>query len=68
MVISTVYDIGQQVYLKTDIDQSKYMILHIMIESGHLVKYFLVSGRYGEWHYEMEISGEINLELMVKNI
>jgi hypothetical protein len=55
MIIKTKYDIGDIVYLKTDISQKERMITMIGITPGNNV-YTLSCGDDSSDHYEIEIT------------
>lgn len=59
MLIESKYEIGQEVYLKTDTEQRKRIITGICIRPGS-VQYDLTCGNSGSWHYEFEISQEVD--------
>lgn len=60
MMIETKYDLQQIVYLKTDPDQNKRMVIGISIKP-HGVLYELGLGSHSSYHYEIEISEEANI-------
>ena len=51
------FDIGDIVYLKTDVDNLPYLVIGIMIRQ-HGVVYQLSQGAYVSNHYGFEISKE----------
>ena len=51
------FDIGDIVYLKTDVDNLPYLVIGIMIRQ-HGVIYQLSQGSYVSNHYGFEISKE----------
>jgi len=57
MTINNRFSIGDFVYLKTDTDQLKRIIVGIKITPGSLV-YFLEQGLDSSEHYEFELSEE----------
>lgn len=59
MVVDNKYNIGQTVYLKTDLEQSPRMITKIVIIPNSLF-YVLNDGITMSEHYEVEISEEKN--------
>lgn len=65
MRIDTKYDIGEHVYLKTDIDQKQRMIVEINIKPLGLV-YRLMCGVEGIWHYDIEFTKEKNVLMSVQ--
>lgn len=57
MVIDNEFQLGQTVYLKTDMEQLPRMVTLIQVNPlGHL--YYLSCGPISSWHYEIEISAE----------
>jgi len=55
MIIKTKYDIGDIVYLKTDINQKERMITMVSVTPGSHV-YTLSCGDDSSDHYEIEIT------------
>ena len=55
IIIDNKFEIGQIVYLKTDIDQYPRMITRLSIAPG-LITYCLALGSIESWHYDNEIS------------
>jgi hypothetical protein len=60
MNITTKYEPKQYVYLVHDTDQQKRMITEIRIITPKLHQYLLVCGCEESWHYEYELSSEID--------
>lgn len=58
MIINTTYDIGEEVYLTTDNDSYKRLIVSIIIKHGGTIEYLLAQGSYSSWHFENEITRE----------
>lgn len=50
-----IFELGQIVYVKTDIDQHKRMVTAISIR-GNGVTYELTCGTITSWHYDFEIN------------
>lgn len=63
MIIDNKYNIGDEVYLKTDIDQHKRLIIGIWITSVSSIIYELAQGVEKSWHTEQEITKEKTLVL-----
>ncbi len=61
MTINNKYAIGQIVYLKTDDQQLKRMVLAIQVRANSQIIYTLASGSNESFHFEMEISTEKNI-------
>ncbi len=57
MKIETNYNIGDMVYLITDIDQYPRMVSRIEIRPGSTI-YCLVFGSTESWHFEIEMQIE----------
>lgn len=57
MLLESKYDIGELVYLKTDKDQNKRMVLEVLFSTNG-VQYRLACGNCSSWHYEMECTIE----------
>ncbi len=55
MVIDNIFDIGQTVYLKTDVDQVPRMVVRYSV-TKETVLYILASGEKETTHYDIEIS------------
>lgn len=60
MMIETKYDLQQIVFLQTDPDQHKRMVIGISVKP-HGVLYELGLGSHSSYHYEIEISEEVNI-------
>lgn len=59
MLIDNKYDIGDEVFLKTDTDQYPRMIISIRVNKYDLV-YELTCGTVTSYHYDFEMSKEKN--------
>lgn len=68
MMISSKFEWGQEVYLKTDDEQKKFIISKILVQNPLCVQYLLSNGRYAEWHSECEISDTVDLAVKIKNM
>lgn len=66
MVIDNKYEIGQAVYLITDVYQSKRMVTGLLVRPGGNLIYELSVGKECSNHYDFEISDEENIEMKVK--
>lgn len=60
MNIKTKFDIGQIVYLSTDKQQEKRMVIGFTFRQTGMM-YDLGFGSTSSWHYELEISSEENI-------
>lgn len=65
MVINNAYEIGDEVYLKTDFDQLLRIVTGIIVRPSCVV-YELSQGSANSEHYDFEISREINELIKVK--
>lgn len=60
MVIHNVFDLGQIVYLKTDVEQKRRIVTRTFISQTGIM-YDLGCGNNDSIHYECEISAEVNI-------
>jgi hypothetical protein len=67
MVIDNKFEIGQEVYLKTDIDQKLRIITAILVLPGNCYRYELSCGTDCRWFYEFEITSEKNVLMTTSN-
>jgi hypothetical protein len=58
MLIDNEFELGETVYLKTDIEQLKRIVTKIGVQMGGLLTYQLCCGTEDGCHYECEISRE----------
>jgi hypothetical protein len=61
MKIDNKFEIGQQVYIKTDKDQSTRIVTSIQIRPNNLLMYELGCGSQCSWHYDFEITEDQNV-------
>ena len=61
MVIDNKYEFGQEVYLKTDVDQRVRIVTSLIIRPNGCISYELSCGVDTRWHYDFEISTEKNV-------
>jgi len=66
MVINTKFDIGDILYLKTDEEQLKRMIVGVNVRPNGVV-YLLNCGSIESYHYEIELSREIDVLMTITN-
>lgn len=66
MVVDSEFEIGQEVYLATDVDQFKRIIICINISNSG-IEYKLGCGSNNSWHYDFEISKEVDVLISVNN-
>lgn len=67
MIITTTYNLGDIVFVKTDDEQRERMITEISIKSPNFVLYLLSCGVNNSWHNEFEFDSEISLKTKFKN-
>ena len=60
MIINTPYNLGDILYLKTDIEQLERMICKIVVQQG-LIMYGLALGSTYSEHYDFEITAKKDL-------
>lgn len=65
MVIDNKYEIGQVVYLKTDVEQLQRIVSAITQRQGTIV-YELCCGKDMSGHYDFEITEDENVEIKVR--
>ena len=59
-IIENRYNLGQTVYLFTDKDQAEKIIIGILLRPDG-IQYQVACGTIYSWHYELELSSEMNL-------
>lgn len=62
LVLDNRYELGQIVYLITDVEQMARVVTNIKVLPNCLLSYQLSCGYECSDHYEMEISDTINVE------
>jgi hypothetical protein len=65
MVIDNKYELGQIVYLKTDVEQFQRIVTMIKACADGGLYYQLSFGKECSDHYEVEITDEKNVEIKV---
>ena len=66
MVIDNKFNIGDLVYLKTDINQSERIVrAFYVMETG--IKYSLGCGADESWHFDFEITEQVDVLKTSKN-
>ncbi|MBU6231328.1 hypothetical protein KGP36_01565 [Patescibacteria group bacterium] len=63
MIIENEYDIGDTVYLKTDIEQYARLVTAITIRTGDNIMYEVSCGSTSSNHYGFEMARERNVVL-----
>lgn len=58
------YEIGQLVYLKTDVEQYQRIVTAITLRESGII-YELCQGEKVSSHYEFEINEQINIEIKI---
>lgn len=66
MTINNAFTLGEFVYLKTDPDQFKRILVGIQITHEGLL-YKLACNMAETWHYEIEISTEKDMLMLTEN-
>jgi len=61
------FEIGQEVYLKTDPDQIKRMVVKYEVSNKDLIYAIQVGAESFTWHYGFEISDEKDMVLATTN-
>lgn len=61
IVIENKFEFGDTVYLLTDKDQIKRIITAMSINPGGTIRYCLANGVGESWHYDFEVSTEIDV-------
>lgn len=60
-IVTTLFDFGEIVYLKTDADQNGRMVTGYIVRPNNNILYELSIGTTMSTHYDFEISREINV-------
>ncbi len=60
MLIESKYELGEEVFLKTDDEQKRRIVKQICLSSKGM-EYNLVNGTVSTWHSDFEISSESNV-------
>lgn len=63
MVISSAFELGETIYIKTDIEQRPYMVTAITIRPGHIT-YQVTNSDVNCHFYDFEISVEKNVKAL----
>lgn len=58
MIINNVFDFGDIVYLKTDVDQNPAIVLSIKVFKNGEYLYEIIRGTTTSLHYDFELSTE----------
>lgn len=66
MIIENKFDLGDIVYLKTDPDQKKRMVIQISIRVTGII-YEVNCADRSSWHYEMELSNSKDVLMTTTN-
>jgi hypothetical protein len=67
MIINPKYEIGQIVYLKTDLDQLPRIVFGYIIYRSVEIIYKIAHGTNNSEHYEFELSDEKDVLLKLTN-
>lgn len=65
MTIETVFNIGEEVYLRTDPELNPRLVVGIMVKGQGHIEYQLAQGTVFSWHVEQEITKEGPPEIFV---
>lgn len=65
MVIDNKYELGQIVYLRTDVEQLQRIVSAITQRQGSII-YELCCGKETSGHYDFEITEQENIEIKVR--
>lgn len=60
MILSIRWDFGKTLYVITDTDQKPRQLTAVLHMPGDRMQYQLACGSNSSWHYEFEISEEVN--------
>ncbi len=60
ILLESRYELGQEVYLKTDKEQDKRIVKQICFNNKGC-EYHLVCGTTGSWHADFEIASEVDV-------
>lgn len=66
MLIDLDFNIAQEVYLKTDSDQKKRLVIGIVIRDRSIM-YDLACGDRSSWHYDFEITSDKDVLITTNN-
>lgn len=61
------YWFGQTVYLVTDKDQLPRLVIEISVKPSGCVYYGIINGTESSYHYDFELTSEINFKLKTEN-
>ncbi len=67
MIINTLYDIGDTVYLTTDKEQLPRLVTNITVSPSNLHSYEVINGTDVSKHYEIELQKEKNEVFTMKD-
>ena len=60
MLIDNKFNIGDKVYLETDVEQNERIVIGFYVKQGSIT-YALNCGTVESWHYDFEITVEKNV-------
>lgn len=66
MVIDNKYEIGEIVYLKTDQEQMRRIVVGLKIMPDNILGYGLACGVDVSYHYDFELTAEEDIAIKVK--
>jgi hypothetical protein len=67
MVIDNKYEFGQEVCLKTDVDQKVRLVTGLLVRPNGSMSYELSCGTESRWHYDFEISTDKDVVMKTTN-
>lgn len=66
MIVNNKFNLNEIVYLTTDLDQKARLVISLQISTNGIL-YLLSLGAESSWHYDIEISKDRNMELLIFN-
>lgn len=67
MIFRSKFDVGQIVYLKTDVEQLRRQVITITVYPGGFLLYCVACGIETSEHYDVELSEEEDIALKTSN-
>lgn len=62
MNINNRFNLGQIVYLITDVDQLERIVTAITVRGNITLSYELSCGTVSSWHYDFEMASEVDIK------
>lgn len=63
MELNNKYNLGQKVFLYTDVDQLARMVTVLQVDLSGALLYKLACGTTETWHFEKEICADKNIDI-----